>query len=172
MQSASPSSVDPVEHTLERYRRFMHTLSAERGRRGDDPWSECPLTLAQLRALALIAASQHGLNNRQLAENLNVGASAVTPLVDRLVERGFVLRQEDEHDRRVARLHATESGALVLDRMNTVKDDLMREILGQLEPDDLRTVSAALDLLRLTLERYVITTPSSTHIHSPEGSPL
>src|SRR4051794_24399886 len=99
MSVPSPQAVDTV---LDTYRQFMRTLSAERARRGADPWHECPMTMPQLRALSVIAAHQRGLSSRELAASLGVGASAVTPLVDRLVERGFAQRLEDPHDRRIA----------------------------------------------------------------------
>src|SRR5438105_13907527 len=96
-----------VELALDQFRRLMASLQAARARRGADPWSDCPWTMSQLRALSLIVAAQHGLSSRELATLLGVGASAITPLVDRLVEHGFVRRLEDQHDRRIARLYAT-----------------------------------------------------------------
>src|SRR5258707_572243 len=104
-------SMSTTDAVLLRYHHLMRALRTERARRGADPWSECPMTMPQLRALSLIAASQRGLSSRELAAMLAVGASAVTPLVDRLVERGFARRTEDPHDRRIARLDATELGA-------------------------------------------------------------
>jgi len=80
------------------------SLQVARARAGVDPWSDCPMTMPQLRALSLIVATPHGLSSRELASLLGVGASAITPLVDRLVEHGFVRRLEDPHDRRIARL--------------------------------------------------------------------
>src|SRR6266851_5524527 len=98
-----------TDAVLQRYRQLTRALQIEHARRGTEPWYECPTTMAQLRALSLIAASQRGLSSRELAAMLAVGPSAITPLVDRLVERGFVRRTEDLHDRRIARLEATES---------------------------------------------------------------
>jgi DNA-binding MarR family transcriptional regulator len=148
----------------------MRVLSAERARRGDDPWHECHMTLPQLRALGAIAASERGLSSRELAATLSVGASAITPLVDRLVERGFVQRIEDAHDRRIARLHATENAALVLERMHAIQSDLMRGVLTQLTPDQLLTVGTALDVLRVALERFAIS-PSADNGQPAEGIP-
>jgi DNA-binding MarR family transcriptional regulator len=150
MTSCPDATVDSV---LETYRHFMRALTVERGRRGDDPWQEPQMTLPQLRALSTIAASQRGLSHRELAATLSVGASAITPLVDRLVERGFVQRDEDPHDRRIARLHATESGALALERLHAIQTDLMRSIFAQLSAAELQTVGTALDVLRVALER-------------------
>src|SRR6266851_6179800 len=126
---SDPPTTDSVLH---RYCQLMRALQIERARRGTDPRYENPLTMAQLRALSLIAASQRGLSSRELATMLAVGASAITPLVDRLVERSFVRRIEDPHDRRIARLDATELGAALLERMVTGKGDVVRDTLAQL----------------------------------------
>src|SRR5258708_19507288 len=87
--------MSPTDAVLQRSPRLTRARRTERARRGADPWSECPMTMAQLRALSLIAASQRGLSSRELAAMLAVGASAVTPLVDRLLERGFAPRTDD-----------------------------------------------------------------------------
>jgi DNA-binding MarR family transcriptional regulator len=84
---------------------------------------------------------------------LGVGASAITPLLDRRVDHGFVLRHEDEHDRRVARLDATESGKAVLEQMVAGKGDVMREALSTLTPDQLQLVATAFDVLRAALNQ-------------------
>jgi DNA-binding MarR family transcriptional regulator len=107
--------------------------------------------MPQLRALSLIVAARHGLSSRQLAASLGVGASAVTPMVDRLVDHGFVLRHEDPHDRRIARLTATDSGTAVLEQLVAGKGDVLRDALTHLTPDQLQQVTAAFDTLRASL---------------------
>jgi DNA-binding MarR family transcriptional regulator len=140
-----------VELALDAFRRLMAALQVARAQRGADPWSDCPMTMSQLRALSLIVAAPRGLSSRELAVSLNVGASAVTPLVDRLVDRGFVLRHEDPHDRRIARLTATEQGSAIIEQLVAGKGDVLREALGQLSPEQLQQVAAAFDVLRASL---------------------
>jgi DNA-binding MarR family transcriptional regulator len=140
-----------VEPALDAFRRLMASLHAARAQRGGDPWSTCPMTMPQLRALSLIVATKHGLSSRQLAASLGVGASAVTPLVDRLVDHGYVLRHEDPRDRRISRLTATESGSAMLEHLVAGKGDVLRDALAQLTPEQLQQVTAAFDLLRAAM---------------------
>jgi DNA-binding MarR family transcriptional regulator len=140
-----------VDLALDAFRRLMASLQVARAQRGADPWSDCPMTMPQLRALSLIVAARHGLSSRELATSLGVGASAVTPLVDRLVDHGFVLRHEDPHDRRIARLTATESGSAVLEQLVAGKGHVLREALTHLTPEQLQQVTAAFDVLRVSL---------------------
>jgi DNA-binding MarR family transcriptional regulator len=142
-----------VDRALAAFRQLMHALQVQRARRGVDPWSACPLTMPQLRALSLIASRPNGLSSRELAALLGVGASAITPLVDRLAERGLVRRTEDVHDRRVARLYATDAGAAAIEHMLAGQGDVLREALDQLHPDQLDVVITALDLLFAAVEQ-------------------
>src|SRR5712691_1791297 len=158
-----------TDAVLQRYRQLTRALQIEHARRGTEPWHDCPMTLPQLRALSLIAASQRGLSSRELAAMLAVGPSAITPLVDRLVERGFARRTEDPHDRRIARLETTENGAALLERMAAGQSDVIRDILAQLGPAELEVVGAALDVLQAGLQRTTRTI--SDTLLTPQGTP-
>lgn len=62
------------------------------------------------RFAALLAVSETpGITPARLAEQLEVKRATVTGLVDRLVERGLVVRGSDEADRRVQTLTTTEA---------------------------------------------------------------
>jgi DNA-binding MarR family transcriptional regulator len=158
-----------LESVLDIYRRLMRVVQMERVKQHVDPWYDFPMTFPQLRALNLIAASERGLSSRELATLLNVGASAITPLVDRLVERGFVLRNEDPHDRRIARLHATDSGSAMLERMRIGQGEIVRNALAELSPQELESVGAALELLYAAIQRTSKTIHATTQL--PQGTP-
>ena len=147
------STVVSVDAAFQAFHQWMAALQAARAGRGD-PWAECPMTIPQLRALGLIVAAPAGRSSRELASLLGVGASAVTPLVDRLVEHGFVERHEDPHDRRIARLTATQTGITTLDHVVSGKGDLMREALSRLTDDQLELVTRAFDVLRASLQPH------------------
>src|SRR2546423_1347947 len=140
-----------VAAALEAFHHLMAALQAARASRGD-PWADCPMTIAQLRALSFIASTHTGRTSRELASLLGVGASAITPLVDRLVEHGFVERHEDPRDRRIARLTATQTGQTTLEHVVSGKGDLMREALSRLSTDDLELVTRAFSILRTSLQ--------------------
>ncbi len=135
-----------AEVVLERFGRLMRALHLARGAR-PSPWADCPLTLPQLRALSLVARRERGLIGRELAAQLGVGPSAVTPLVDRLVDHGFVTRREDHEDRRVTHLVVTEAGLGILARMTAGQADLMRDVLVHLDSEELEAIGRALDIL-------------------------
>jgi len=140
-----------VDAAFDAFHQWMATLQSARASHGD-PWANCPMTIPQLRALSFIAGTSQGRTSRELAALLGVGASAITPLVDRLVEHGFVERHEDPRDRRIARLTATQTGQSTLEHLVSGKGDLMREALGRLTDDQLELVTHVFGLLRASLQ--------------------
>lgn len=145
------SSVASVDAALQAFHQWMAALQLLRARRGD-AFADSSTTIPQLRALSLIAASPGGPTSRELASLLGVGASAVTPLVDRLVEHGFVQRHEDPRDRRITRLTVTDAGRARLQQMVSGKADLMRDALSRLSDDQLELVTHAFEVLRASVQ--------------------
>jgi MarR family transcriptional regulator, organic hydroperoxide resistance regulator len=131
-----------------RIARFVQTL-----KRPDGPWSDLPLTLAQLRVLAILGAHPAGLSGRELAAQLKVGPSAITPLVDRLVDHGFARREEDLLDRRVTRSFATARGLELLERIQAGHHERLVELARRLSPDERDLVERALTVLEQAAQR-------------------
>jgi DNA-binding MarR family transcriptional regulator len=100
------------------------------------------------------------LSGRELASRLGVGPSAITPLVDRLVEHGLVRREEDRLDRRVTRLLVTEAGLTLLEQMIAGQRDLIADLLRHLDAEELAIVNQAFGLLSLALARSVDAPPT------------
>ncbi len=117
------------------------------------PWTDLPITLPQLRVLGVLYPSAGGMSGRELAGQLGVGPSAVTPLVDRLVEHGFVRREEDRADRRITRLLLTDAGLHVLERMTAGRRERMTDLLRHLDADELAVVHEAFELLNRAADR-------------------
>src|SRR4051812_41538963 len=99
-------TVDAVVDQWCQLMRALHSWRLGQSR----PMFESNVTIPQLKAVGLLAARPAGISGRELAGLLAVGPSAVTPLVDRLVEHGWARREEDRADRRITRLFITEAG--------------------------------------------------------------
>lgn len=144
-----------IVDALAAYARLAHTLRISRIGPGSF-WSDLPLTLPQLKTLGIIAAAgPAGRSGRDLATYLGVGASAVTPLVDRLVEHGYVTRHEDAIDRRILRVRATQAGLALLERLDTVRKEELTEIVSRIDAANLPVVERALAILIAAAEQVV-----------------
>ena len=116
------------------------------------------MTLPQILSLRLI--QKHGSRRiGDLAAHLHLTASAVSRLVDRLVDKGLVDRKEHDLDRRQKSLRITGAGARLLKRIDTAREaDLVRS-LADLDPAIAADLENALgdvvDRLRAQQEQVV-----------------
>jgi DNA-binding MarR family transcriptional regulator len=138
--------------SLDRYSQLTQAMLLVRANCGS-PWGDLNITLPQLKVLGLLLSQGHAVSGRELAGLLGVGPSAVTPLVDRLVDHGYVRREEDQHDRRITRLLVTDAGFELLRRMMAGRREIMADLLRQLDAEELATVDKALDLLIAAIGR-------------------
>jgi DNA-binding MarR family transcriptional regulator len=141
-----------IEACLARFGKMMRAMLHVRASSGGQ-WNEANVTLPQIRALSLLAGHEGGLSGRALATALGVGPSAVTPLVDRLVDHGFVRREEDRLDRRITRLLLTPEGLTILQQMAAGRREVLAEVLQHLSPEELAIVERAFELVYLGIER-------------------
>ena len=106
------------------------------------------LTLAQYRLLALLASGDDRAS--RLAKKLAVAKPTITAIIEGLVERGYVSRRLDAHDRRVVQLAITPAGERALRRAEARVAEPFADVLGrcarpEVVLDALAQVSDALD---------------------------
>lgn len=127
---------------------LMHRLRVNTAR-------ECGLTGIQFFTLRYIVR-QKQLTVTDIASTLNVTLSAVTGLVNRLVNMGLVKRQQDQGDRRVVWIQATEKGIALMEKANTIRAKDLNSFLRKLPPEmleDFETVCDKLvDIMDLAME--------------------
>jgi DNA-binding MarR family transcriptional regulator len=75
--------------------------------------------LTPVQVAAMYAVLKGDTQMGQVANRLHCDASNATGIVDRLVARGLVRRQESEQDRRVKILQLTEKGSATIDAIIT-----------------------------------------------------
>ena len=136
-------SGSPIGRAVAAFAAFHQCLHAQQ----QSCWEDLELTMPQFKALMLVAATG-GLSGRDLARRFGVGPSAITAIVDRLVQRGYVRREEDVNDRRISWTRPTPAAMALFQQVNAGHDEQLHEILGSLPPDDLEIVERALTVLR------------------------
>jgi MarR family transcriptional regulator, organic hydroperoxide resistance regulator len=95
------------------------------------------LSLSELSALMEI--KEHpGLSVSAIAERTKLSLAAASQLVERLVKRGFVLRQENPENRRQKHVRLSKDGQKFIDSLNASYDKATRELLAQLPDEMLR----------------------------------
>jgi DNA-binding MarR family transcriptional regulator len=124
----------------------------------DKLFSQHDLTPQQYNALRLLKAEHPAtLPTLALAARLVSHAPDITRLLDRLAERGLVVRERMSDNRRVVQVGITESGLALLKQLEQPVRKCHESQLGHLSSAQLRSL---VDLLR-----------SSREPHEETGSP-
>jgi len=89
----------------------------------------------------------------ELAAREGVTQPAVTLLVNRLEERGWVQRTADPTDRRVVLVELTSAGRCVFDRIRAEYRALLHEDMAILPDADVETLARAVEILDDLIER-------------------
>ncbi len=109
------------------------------------------VTSRQVTLLWLVKRSP-GLTLKALADAEAISAPALSGQVDRLEQRGLLVRVRSTVDRRRVGLELTPEGERLLRSVRERRTAWLADRLGDLEPDDLRAIEAAIEPLHRLLE--------------------
>ena len=93
------------------------------------------LTRAQWRVLARLRRRE-GINQKELADILEIETITLTRHIDRLEAKGWVERRRDPNDRRAWNLYLNPEVQPVLDKMRKLSEMTRKEALAGIPHDD------------------------------------
>src|SRR4030042_6784737 len=100
------------------------------------------LSMSQINTLFHIHhAGGSGVTN--LGEHLGISNAAVSQLLERLVQQGLILRDEDPADRRAKKLTLTDKGALTLQEGIHARQGWLHDLSATLSAAEKEQVAAA-----------------------------
>jgi MarR family transcriptional regulator, organic hydroperoxide resistance regulator len=152
MPRAAAVAAIPEPDVVDTLLAFVCVLRSLQLAERDHPWLALPLTMAQLKALMLILQTG-GMPSRHLADRLGIGPSAVTPLVDRLVQQKLVRRNTDANDRRIVRIRPTAKAIALRDRVMETNRSVLAKVLDEVPRGEHKNVRASLQRLLNGAER-------------------
>lgn len=131
------------------------------------------LTRAQWQALAWLSRGE-GLQQNQLADQLEVEPITLARLLDRLQAQGLIERRRHPTDRRAWQLFLTPAAHPIVARMHEIGDRTRQEALAGLGDEERAVLLRSLSLMRKNLiaacERPPEAVPSEDR--DPENTPL
>jgi DNA-binding MarR family transcriptional regulator len=102
----------------------------------------------------LVAAEKQGpVRLSDLAGFAGLNPTMLSRLIPRLEEAGLIRRIDDELDRRVCRVIATEKGSRLLDRIRSERNDALSKHLRDLDESARAALAIALPVLEDLAER-------------------
>ncbi len=109
-------------------------------------WLHLNLTMPQLKvALLLFTGGPSRMST--IASELGVSMATATGVVDRLVDRGLVLREGHPSDRRVVMCRLSDDGEKLISGLWQLSRDQLGQMMQILAPAQLRLIADALDAL-------------------------
>ena len=109
-------------------------------------WLHIDITTSQLKVVLLIFISGH-IRMSDIASELGVSLATATGVVDRLVERGMLIREGDAEDRRVVLCRLSDEGEKLISGVWQLSRDQLGEMMRTMTPPQLRLITEALQLL-------------------------
>ncbi|MFZ1517772.1 MAG: MarR family transcriptional regulator [Ignavibacteriaceae bacterium] len=115
------------------------------------------LTQAEFRCLRLFG-SDESINNKAIAERMNLSPSRLTRIIDGLVQKEYILREIDPNDRRNMKVSLSRKGQLLVTQLNKAYIDIHKEILEDIEVEQHQPLITAMTHLLTALEKWIAKT--------------
>ncbi|MCB0117857.1 MAG: MarR family transcriptional regulator [Anaerolineales bacterium] len=89
-----------------------------------------------------------------ISERFDITAAAASQLVDKLVQAGYIERDEDPNDRRAKLLRLTESGETLINQGIEERHRWMNDLVNHLSEKEKSKVSEALGILTEAAQQF------------------
>ena len=123
---------------FEQINRSMHCTPS-------DGWEGLDLTFQQVKVLALLFQGQQRMGN--IAGSMGCIMSSATSIVDRLVDKGLVIRTMDPDDRRAVLCRLTDLGKETIEQFWSIGRERIITLADQLDTNELAEVVRAAFLM-------------------------
>lgn len=110
-------------------------------------------TLAELKVMGCVLFKKEGCSVKEIAERLGITCGAVSQVVERLVQKGPLIRVPDPDDRRSVRITLSREGLERHERLNTSFETLLQEMLQGVPPEKVKIFEEVLDHLIAAKEK-------------------
>ena len=130
---------------------LMHSLMLSAKAHDPHPWLHLELTREQLRVIFLLSFKGR-VSPGEVAESFGVPKANVTSVIDRLVGKGLVSRQENPDDRRSYILSLTEEGRSQVERLREIGTARIKRVLERMPDEALASLRTGLESLITVLK--------------------
>ncbi len=106
-------------------------------------------------SIIVFVGKQEEVIMRDIAEYLNVPMSTCTGIVDKLVEKGHLVRFHSEEDRRIIKVTLSEVGKTSFHLMKSTLFNMGNTMLSDLNKSEQENLITLLEKVTLNLDQYV-----------------
>jgi DNA-binding MarR family transcriptional regulator len=109
---------------------------------------------AEFKCLRLFGTDE-SLNNTQISKRMNLSPSRLTRIIDGLVQKGYMLREIDQDDRRNMIVTLSRRGKILTNKLNRAFIDVHNEILQDINVSQHEPLIIAMEHLHLAIEKWL-----------------
>ena len=110
------------------------------------------ITFGQWKVLIIIANSEQGLTQKDIADKLALEGPTLIPILDKLEKDGFVVRKTDTKDRRINRIYLTQRAEEFLNDTIECVTQIKKVCLNNLSEDEISITKNTLEKMWLNLQ--------------------
>ena len=107
--------------------------------------------MSQVQMLAMLGENG-ALSVSEISKRLGIAKPNITPLIDRLIDEGFVERRRDENDRRVVNVVLLPAGE---EKLTSIRETIVRQVMrwtGTIPEKEFFELEHALQTISTVLE--------------------
>jgi DNA-binding MarR family transcriptional regulator len=112
------------------------------------------LTQSEFRCLRLFNKNDV-LNNKMVAERMNLSPSRLTRIIDGLVAKQYIIRQIEPADRRNMKVELSKRGNIIVQKLNDAYVNIHREILEDIDRSQHKPLISAMENLLVALQKWI-----------------
>jgi DNA-binding MarR family transcriptional regulator len=112
------------------------------------------LTQSEFRCLRLFNRNDI-LNNKMVAERMNLSPSRLTRIIDGLVAKEYIIRQIEPSDRRNMKVELSKLGKVIVQKLNDAYVNIHSEILEDIDRSQHKPLISAMENLLVALQKWI-----------------
>lgn len=151
--SSHPDSVQDLKSLIILFKTHSHLIKHVKLSLED-----CELSVNEFAAMEALY-SKGNLTTGELIELVLIPNSSMTYVLSTLLDKGYIIREKDESDKRIHRLCLTDAGRTLFQSVYANHFEHMREIFDILSPEE----EAAMQSMLKKLGRYAERKANETH---------
>lgn len=114
--------------------------------------SKYNLTFTQYLVLSILWESEEPQTLHSIGEKLSLASNTLTPLLRRLEDSGWIVRQRLESDKRQLAVHLTEKAE---NERDPISEEIARCVSDDVNIEDYRAVKYVLEMLEVSLKDMI-----------------
>lgn len=127
------------------FSRFVETKASEEG-----------VTFVQGRFLHYISTKHEGgICQKDVEKEFNIRRSSATEMLQKLEKNGLIERIEDEEDKRSKRIHITEKGEKIENKIFGSICEFEKEIKKGISPEEIEVFFGVISKLKVNLQEFL-----------------